>query len=164
MFCSKCGTENLKALNFCRGCGAELEASVPALKRSNRLQRRAAEPLQRNASDPDELVGNGIASVFIGDGFLMVGVILSATSSPVSSLLWLLLLIPAFFFFGKGFADVLHAQQLRRRLKQQQLDAAQQQNALAPPGSIIEAIKKKSGDLVSLPSVTERTTRDLKSS
>ena len=97
--------------------------------------------------------------MFIGDGFLMVGVILSATSSPVSSLLWLLLLIPAFFFFGKGFADVLHAQQFRRRLKQQQLNDAQQLKALAPPGSIIEAIKKKSGELVSLPSVTEEPLR-----
>jgi hypothetical protein len=150
------------ALNFCRACGAELEAPVPALKRPNRLQRRAAEPLQRNPVDPDELVGNGIASVFIGDGFLMVGLILSATSSPVSSLLWLLLLIPAFFFFGKGFADILHAQQIRRKLTQPQLNDAQQLNALAPPGSIIEAIRKKSGELVSLPSVTERTTRDLK--
>ena len=162
MFCSKCGTENLMALNFCRACGAELEAPVPAIKRPNRLQRRAAEPLQRNAGDPDELVGNGIASVFIGDGFLMVGVILSATSSPVSSLLWLLLLIPAFFFFGKGFADVLHAQQLRRREKQQQLDEAQRLSAIEPRGSIIEVIRRKSDELVALPGVTERTTRDLK--
>lgn len=45
----------------------------------------------------------------MGDGFLMVVVILSATHTAISSLLWLLLLIPAFFFFGKGFADVLLA-------------------------------------------------------
>ena len=51
---------------------------------------------------------------------------------------------------------------IRRKLNQQQLDNAQQLNTFAPPGSLIEAIKKKSGDLVSLPSVTERTTRDLK--
>src|SRR5436190_16695843 len=104
MFCSECGIENLKGLNFCRGCGVQLEAPAnPAVKRSSQLPRRAAEPLKPQTSDPDELVGNGIASVFIGDGFLMVAIFLSATSSPVSSLLWLLLLIPAFFFFGKGF-------------------------------------------------------------
>jgi hypothetical protein len=161
MYCSTCGTENLKGLNFCRSCGVELEVTeLTHGKRSRAVRQRLKTPLFEATNDPDELVGNGIASVFIGDGFLMVGVILSATSSPVSSLLWLLLLIPAFFFFGKGFRDVLHSQQIRR--KQKHLDTPQPPNALAPPGSLIEAIKKTSDELVSLPSVTERTTRDLK--
>lgn len=68
--------------------------------------------------DPDELTGNGIGSVIVGDGFLIVAVLLSVAGGSIGSLLWLLLLIPAFFFFGKGFADVLHARQIRRRLKQ----------------------------------------------
>ena len=163
MYCSTCGTENLKGLNFCRGCGVELEVTeLTNLKRPHPMRQGMAKPLIKTTKDPEELVGNGIASVFIGDGFLMVGVILSATNSPVSSLLWLLLLIPAFFFFGKGFADVLHAQQLRRREKQQQLDEAQLLSAIEPRGSIIEVIRRKSDELVALPGVTERTTRDLK--
>jgi len=163
MYCSICGTENLKGLNFCRSCGVELEVTeLTPVKRSRLVRQRLRKPLIEITNDPDELVGNGIASVFIGDGFLMVGVILSATSSPVSSLLWLLLLIPAFFFFGKGFADVLHSQQLRRREKQQQLVEAQQLSAIEPRGSIIEVIRRKSDELVALPGVTERTTRDLK--
>jgi hypothetical protein len=115
-----------------------------------------------NSKDPDELTGNGIGSVIMGDGFLMVAVILSATHTAISSLLWLLLLIPAFFFFGKGFADVLHARQIRRRSKA--LDAGSATNELSPPRtSVAEVLKHHTaGELVATPSVTERTTRELK--
>ena len=115
-----------------------------------------------HSRDPDELTGNGIGSVIMGDGFLMVAVILSATHTAISSLLWLLLLIPAFFFFGKGFADVLHARQIRRRSKA--LDAGPAINELSPPRtSVAEVLKHHtSGELVATPSVTERTTRELK--
>jgi hypothetical protein len=116
-----------------------------------------------HSKDPDELTGNGIGSVIMGDGFLMVAVILGVTHTAVSSLLWLLLLIPAFFFFGKGFADVLHARQIHRRLKQNALDPAPTTGKLPPPrASIAEVLKHHtSGELVTTPSVTETTTRHL---
>ncbi len=82
------------------------------------------------------------------------------TQTAVSSLLWLLLLIPAFFFFGKGFTDVFQAQQIRRRIKQAALD--DQSNESLPPGSIVDALKRTISGELRLPSVTERTTRDLK--
>ncbi len=130
---------------FCRRCGAPVNPST-----------------QNNLSlkDPDELTGNGIGAVFVGDGLLIVGVILSATQTPVSSLLWLLLLIPAFFFFGKGFSDVLQARQIHRRIKQAALNDGSTESL--SPGSVVDVLKKTiSGELI-LPSVTERTTRDLK--
>src|SRR5678815_4450642 len=95
---------------FCRNCGARLETSFTRY------------PSNLSPKDPDELVGNGIGAVIFGDGVLIVAIILSAIQSSVSSLLWLLLLIPAFFCYGKGFADVLLARQIRRRIKQDQLD------------------------------------------
>jgi hypothetical protein len=107
--------------------------------------------------DPDELTGNGIGSVIVGDGFFMVAVILSVTSSPIQSLLWLLLLIPAFFFFGKGFADVLHARQIRRRLANQ---PGSTQSLTA--ASIVDGLHESISGELALPSVTERTTRNLK--
>jgi hypothetical protein len=114
--------------------------------------------------DPDSLTSNGIASVIIGDGFFMVAVILAATNSAFSSMLWLFLLIPAFFFFGKGFADVLHARQIRRRQKQSELSAAVQSPELQTgrPSAIEIFEKVISRELTPVPSVTDRTTRNLK--
>jgi hypothetical protein len=76
----------------------------------------------------------------------------------------LLLLIPAFFFFGRGFADVLHARQTRRREKQVETEGLAKVGVLPPrQSSIIEAIKEgTSGELMAIPSVTEGTTRELR--
>ena len=166
MFCSKCGKHNGEGVNFCRNCGSDLNTtSITAAKRNLPDKNSFGENLMKAKSkDPDELTGNGIGSVIIGDGFFMVAVILSATHSSVSSLLWLFLLIPAFFFFGKGFADVVHARQIRHRLKQNEMKDAPNIAELPPPNiSFIDAIKKHtSGELIPVTSVTERTTRDLK--
>lgn len=166
MSCSKCGNRNGEGERFCRKCGTDLENSSLISFKQNLLHRESVDESIRKAQskDPDELTGNGIGSVIIGDGFFMVAVILSATHSSVSSLLWLFLLIPAFFFFGKGFADVLHARQIRRRIKQNKLSDAPTIGELSSPGaSVVDAFKKSiSGELVAMPSVTERTTRDLK--
>ena len=134
---------------FCRKCGTPIQPSV------------AGRPSNLSPKDPDELTGNGIGAVIVGDGLMMVAVILSATSTAVSSLLWLLLLIPAFIFFGKGFADVLLARQIRRRLKQAALDHADQHPAMieAPARDFLK--RSISGELATVPSVTERTTRNL---
>ena len=134
---------------FCRKCGARIEPSV------------AGRPSNLSHKDPDELTGNGIGAVIVGDGLMMVAVILSATNTAVSSLLWLLLLIPAFVFFGKGFADVLLARQIRRRVNQAGLDHADQLPTMigAPASDFLK--RSISGELATVPSVTERTTRNL---
>lgn len=154
MFCSGCGIKINQAERFCRKCGSTLTRSAPAsVNAGGQDDKRIA------LKDPDELTGNGIGTVIVGDGFLMVAVILSVTQTSISSLLWLLLLLPAFFFFGKGFADVLHAKQIRRRIKQE----APNSNSKTPEftgTASVEFFKSISGEL--LPSVTERTTRDLK--
>ena len=140
----ECRHQESSAERFCRQCGAPINPSTqPSL----------------SSKDPDELAGNGIGAIFVGDGFFIVGVILSATQTPVSSLLWLLLLIPAFFFFGKGFSDVLQAQQIRRRIKQAALNNASTESL--SPASVVDVLKKTLSGELALPSVTERTTRDL---
>jgi hypothetical protein len=158
MFCSKCGNRNGEGERFCRKCGKVLEHT--AVKQDPLRQQSAIENLTDvRSKDPDELTGNGIGSVIIGDGFFMVAVILSASQSSVSSLLWLFLLIPAFFFFGKGFADVFHARQIRRRLKQTELKGAAIGELSPGRDSVVEVLRKSiSGELVS---VTDRTTRNL---
>ena len=165
MFCSKCGNQHDGGESFCRKCGADLANVLLAPVKQGFLKKRNVSGRLAKAcsKDPDELTGNGIGSVFVGDGFLMVAVILSATHTSSSSLLWLLLLIPAFFFFGKGFADVLHARQIQRRLRQQELDAVATTSELPPPrASVVDVFKSHASDkLIATPSVTEKTTRQL---
>ena len=164
VFCSKCGNQNGESERFCRRCGTDLQnLSLTFVERNLASKQMVGESLTKTKSkDPDELTGNGIGNVIIGDGFFMVAVILSATHSSVSSLLWLFLLIPAFFFFGKGFADVLHARQIRRRSKQNELIAAPKSAELRPPRtSVVEVFKTPITGELAVPSVTERTTRNL---
>ncbi len=113
------------------------------------------------ANDPDELTSSGIGSVIMGDGFLIVGIILSAAESSISSLLWLFLLIPAFFFFGKGFANVLKARQIRRRQKSLIDGTASRELAAATVPATESFNQVTSGKLPKVTSVTERTTREL---
>ena len=150
MFCAKCGNRNDEAITFCRRCGAELE--------------RAPGTSLVKSKDPDELTAGGIGSVIVGDGFFMVAVILSASNSSVASPLWLFLLIPAFYFFGRGLADILHARQIRRRNKQAELNAAPTKAELPPQRVTVGDIFQRtiSGELSPVPSAAERTTRDLK--
>lgn len=166
MFCSKCGNQNGEGVNFCRTCGNDLgNSSLISIQQNFPHRKTINQSFAKTSSkDPDELTGNGIGSVIVGDGFFLVAVILSTTSSSVGSLLWLFLLIPAFFFFGKGFADVLHAKQIMRRLKQKDLNDAPE-TAELPPNSVsfIDSFKKQaSGELAALPSVTEGTTHNLR--
>ena len=157
MFCARCGKQNSSELSFCRQCGSELETGLLPNQKGP-----GPDVMRVRSKDPEELTGNGIGSVIVGDGFFMVAVILSATHSPVSSLLWLSLLIPAFFFFGKGFSDVLLAREIRRRRKQEEFERTPQLGEIPPPrASVVEVLKRISGDLAAVPSVTERTTRDL---
>ena len=147
MFCPACNARSEGSERFCRKCGANLSAvsvvgGVKVLDQNANADAGVATAAQK---DPDELTGTGVASFFIGDGFFFVAIFLSVLESSVQSWLWLLLLIPAFFFFGKGFSDVWQARQIRRRLKLNELAAAPEPD-----------------ELLSMPSVTERTTRQLK--
>ena len=149
MLCPKCGNQPERHESFCRKCGAALGNALEPDRRAFLDRKNGAQELSHKGSkDPDELIGSGLASFFIGDGFFMVGILLSVMESSVRSLLWLLLLIPAFFFFGKGISDVFQARQIRKRRKQDELNAA--------------PTMQSSFDLKSANSVTERTTRQLK--
>lgn len=165
MYCPNCRNLNTEDTKFCRQCGTDLETGLIERRSGSiaALGDRIGLPNHRS-KDPDELTGNGIGRVIIGDGFFMVAVILSATHTAVSSLLWLFLLIPAFYFFGTGFSQVLFARQLRRRLKQAELSDASTADQLPPPQtSFLDVVKKTiSGELNAVPSVTERTTRELR--
>lgn len=158
MTCSSCGNKQSEDQKFCRSCGADLVSELPAPV-SNRLEK--SNTTKGLARDPDELTSNGIGSVIMGDGFLMVAVFLGVTHTAVSSLLWLLLLIPAFFFFGKGFADVLHAKQIQKRRRENELNNRAEVSELPPRHASVAELIKDSGRLISGRRASERTTREL---
>ena len=165
MFCPKCGNQNGEGANFCRKCGDNLDSPLPAHVKTSSTSKNVGGGglIKAEPKDPDELTASGVCNVIIGDGFFMVAVLLSAAHSSVSSILWLLLLIPAFFLFGKGFADVLHARQIRRRRKESELDGEPGSPELTPPQfpGVASVSKQTSGRLAGMASVTERTTRNL---
>jgi hypothetical protein len=122
MRCAKCERELVASAKFCRNCGNELVPTLPTPV-VKAMSDKALSSIR--SSDSDELVGTGISKVITGDGFLMVALFLSVTQTSVSSLLWLLLLLPAFYLFGQGFSDVFQARQIRRRQQVEELDAAE---------------------------------------
>ncbi len=161
MYCSKCGSHSDEGVSFCRKCGAGLEStslarggeSSPPESAGGRGLRRA------QAADPDELTAAGVGNVIVGDGFFITAVILSATYTSISSLLWLLLLIPAFYCFGRGLKDVLHAKQIRRSRKQSELSGASKAELPPPRASVADIIRSHtSGELLR---ATKRTTGEL---
>ena len=155
MVCSHCGNQINPGETFCRKCGTDLRGAFLSPAGQNQLFTGQA------AKDPVQLTASGIGKIVIGDGFFMVGVLLSFMQSSVTSLLWLLLLIPAFFFFGIGLADVIQAKQIRQRLKQNQLEGAAKAE-LTPPRASVADIIKNSGQLISPSGAADKTTRELK--
>jgi hypothetical protein len=164
MYCSKCGSNSDEGVSFCRKCGAGLEGmSLARGGESSPTKRIGGRGLTRvQAEDPDEMTASGVGNVIVGDGFLITAVILSATHTSISSLLWLLLLIPAFYSFGRGFRDVLHARQIRRSQKQGELSPAAKAELPPPCASVADIIRSHtSGELLRAPHATKRTTGEL---
>jgi hypothetical protein len=146
MTCSECGRTSVDAARYCRGCGRAFEGEGVARRGAADLA-RTAPPTQAGASpgaDADDLVASGIGKVFAADGFFMVAVLLAGVPSEIASALWLLLLIPAFYLFGLGFADVFKARQIRRRQKdERRLAGADEPRLLSPPVSIAEMFTRE---------------------
>lgn len=166
MYCPKCGSHGGEGLNFCRRCGADLVTAPLAPAGGGTLSRRDGGGVGRApARDPDEMTAEGIGGIIVGDGFFIIGVLLSATHTSISSMLWLLLLLPAFFCFGRGFKDVLHARQIRLRQKQQAALAEPRAPAaeLPPPRASVADIigARASGELLGAPPALGRTTGEL---
>lgn len=169
MYCAKCGSIGGEGLSYCRKCGADLQQTpvVNSLRERkegalSEVKEGALSPKGSPAGDPDELTASGIGSFIVGDGFFITGVILSVTHTSISSVLWLLLLIPAFFCFGRGLRDVLLAKQIRQRRKQEELKAAPAAE-LPPRHSTVADIigSHASGELLRAPMRAKRTTGEL---
>lgn len=164
MYCSRCGSGGGEGLSFCRKCGADLEGASLARGGGGSLSRGDSRRgvSRTHPRDADEMTAEGIGSVIVGDGFFITAVILSATHTPISSLLWLLLLVPAFFCFGRGMKDVLHASRIRRRQKRDELGSARAEELPPRRASVADIIGGHgSSGLLAAHGATKRTTGEL---
>ena len=129
MNCCECGTQRPGSDRSCRGCGSPVSPLVASPSECDQLLVRSGDGnlRARSLEAADDATARGLTKVIAGDGFFMVAVLLSIAQASGGSLLWLLILIPAFVLFGQGLSDVFKARQTRRRVAS--LDPA----ALSPP-------------------------------
>ena len=121
MFCPKCGSQNVDASKFCRGCGADLSnvLAVVAGKVTADL------PLAEKQID---LYSRGLRGLIGGFGFLIVSGVAFGISVRLA-VLGVFALAFAFVFIGTGISRMVQAKALRR-LREPATD--QNPSALSP--------------------------------
>ena len=165
MYCPKCGTNNLEGAKFCRACGSDISL-VPQAMTGRLPEYPPAEPdaeaethgrHRRRRPRKEPTIEEGIKSVFIGIGFLLVALSV-ALFAPAGRLWWFWMLIPAFASLGGGVAGIMRA----KRQQSYPLPAGPTTPALPPPARVSALPSRNTGEIVSPPpSVTEGTTRRL---
>lgn len=151
MYCPKCGLQNADESKFCRGCGADLSRVLAIVEGSSPAGRELSEKYVEQFS-------RGVRGLFMGGGFMVVGVgayLITTNALPVS----LFALLMAFVFLGTGFSRLIHAAGLRRLSQGNAVLTLEEGRAdyLKPAGSIYDT-----DELAQPMSVTDRTTRHLK--
>jgi hypothetical protein len=169
MYCPKCGAENIKDANFCRGCGADI-ALVPQAMSGHLPEKRAVghdaqgQPYDesghriRKHKDPPRL-DKAITNMFTGVGFLLVAfsVLLFA---PAGRIWWFWMLIPAFTMLGGGVAEYIRVKQSKG--EEIKLPGIESRPAVLQPLARVSALPpRNTSELVPPPSITEGTTRQL---
>ncbi len=172
MYCPQCATENADNASFCRGCGSNirfvsqaLAGQVTALEEnepeedSSRARRRRH---GRGKGAPS--VERAVKNVFMGLAFVLVALGVKAYA-PGGTGWWFWMLIPAFGMLGGGFAEMARLKfekDSRLPATPRQTSALPPSTAQAPP-SVLPA--PNTVELIPQPpSVTEGTTRHLKTS
>ncbi|HET9531731.1 MAG TPA: zinc-ribbon domain-containing protein [Blastocatellia bacterium] len=151
MYCPKCGTQNNEGTRFCRSCGANLSLVPQALTGS--LPSEPSRRRQRHSPQAAISLTEGITKAFIGVGFMIAALLLWLTRQ------WwgIFLLIPGFFMFGRGIAEIVGS-------KQMQAIPHAGTESLDPPSRTNEIRPHNTAPVIPPPSVTETTTRHLDNS
>jgi hypothetical protein len=140
MFCSNCGTQNKEDANYCRKCG-------------NGFQKTSSNPLPDMRNPNQE---RAFKKLFLGIGFLVLSSIFSASARPISGILLVLGIITLIkgvrLFAGSRFvACSIHPQMPTTPFTRIQKTSSHQ---IQTNGQV-----RRTGELISPPSVTERTTQ-----
>lgn len=165
MYCPQCATENADNASFCRGCGSNISLVSQALT-GNMPAGVASEPDDnssygrrgRRSRKGSPSIERGIKNIFMGLAFVLVA-FAARTYSPGGFRWWFWLLIPAFAMLGGGVAEMM-----RFKLeKGSRPSAAPEELAMPPAPARPGALPAPNTvELMQPPSVTERTTRHLK--
>lgn len=152
MFCPKCGSQNLDGSKFCRGCGSDLSNAMAIVGGKGHLGRPQAEK-------HIELYSQGLRSLIISLGLIIITGILASIPSR-TWFLFLCSLAFTFFFLATGVSRLVQARALKTLNSPEVNPTLTPGDAdyIRPAQSIYET-----DDLPRPFSVTERTTRHLKS-
>lgn len=154
MFCPKCATQNVEGASYCRACGANISLVPQALTGQLPVVDRDPEALlgRRRRYPPSSAYA--VRSLMTGVAFAVMAAMVFKFS-PGSARWWFWLLLPAMMLFGRGFSELLRANQRRRESSNV---AAPMVNAVRTP----ELQVPRTGELMTpVPSITEGTTRHL---
>jgi hypothetical protein len=175
MYCPKCATENIETASFCRSCGVDISFVSQAL--SGMLP--VAAPMsgnnltgsgRRKRKDKDEgppTMARGVEKLFMGIGFVFVSLAIWRFM-PGGFAWWFWMLIPAFAMMGGGVSQIIQSKQRLESVYQPPTLPAtrpsyQQPSINAPATPAADfPYSRKTGEILQPPSVTEATTRHLK--
>jgi hypothetical protein len=175
MYCPKCAAENIETASFCRSCGADISLIPQALTGTLPVvaSTPGSNPIQtgrRQRKGKDEgppTLARGIEKLFMGIGFVFVSLAIWRFM-PGGFAWWFWMLIPAFAMMGGGVSQILQSKQRLEGVYQPPTLPAvrspyQQPSINAPATPAAEfPYSRKTGEILQPPSVTEATTRHLK--
>jgi hypothetical protein len=164
MYCPQCATENAEGASFCRGCGSNIslvsQALTGSLQDESAIETDDCSPFgrQRKKGKGSPSIERGIKNIFMGLAFVLVA-FAARTYSPGGFRWWFWLLIPAFTMLGGGVAEIARF----KFEKGSTLPAAPQREAMpTAPARPRDLYARNTSELIQPPSVTEGTTRHLK--
>lgn len=154
MFCPKCATQNVEGASYCRACGANISLVPQALTGQLPVVDRDTEAwLGRRRHYPPS-PAYAVRSLITGVTFAVMAVMVFKFS-PGSARWWFWLLLPAMMLFGRGFSELIRANQRRRDRSEV---PAPMLNTVRTPEL---QVPKTSELMAPVPSITEGTTRHL---
>lgn len=160
MYCPQCATENLDNASFCRGCGANISLVPQALTGS--IQTSAPIELDyrfaqwRRRKDVPS-VEKAIKNIFMGVAFILAA-LGALWFAPNGHQWWFWLFIPAFAMLGGGVSEMVRF----KMRKSGALPVASTQAAMPAAPRQTALPRLETSELMQPPSVTESTTRHLK--
>jgi hypothetical protein len=143
MYCSKCGTQNLNEVNYCRVCGNSFQKfstnELPDVKQFDEVKQMNQERAYKK--------------LFTGISFLILSSLLPSSAKPVFLILGIIMLVKGIRLLqvSKLISCASHGQNTATPFHQIEETSAQQINP--------QARVKQTGELVQPPSVTENTTK-----
>jgi hypothetical protein len=159
--------DNLDNASFCRKCGTDMRVVSQALS-GNLPMARADEAVDeydrsggRRRRKRKPTIESGIRNIFMGIGFVCVSLAV-LFYAPAGEVWWFWMLIPAFTMLGGGVGELVRVKRLEKTTLPSLQNPAAMPTTMPPVFQTSELPPRNTGELMPPPSVTDRTTRLLR--